>query len=114
MTYKATGREYGMTRRMRDCLEFIHDYSGRNGYAPSYDEIMDALGLRSKSGVHRIVHALEERMFITLLPDRARSIEVIIPPAQRANRLFEAWRAASKSERDDLLYLIGAKVGEAA
>lgn len=66
----------GMTPKQKELLDFIKSYSGRNGYCPSYDDMMKALGLRSKSGIHRMVYALKERGYVRLLPNRARSIEL--------------------------------------
>ncbi|MBO6755444.1 MAG: hypothetical protein JJ902_03905 [Roseibium sp.] len=64
---------YALTRRQKDCLEFIEEYFDQEGVPPSFDEILVALGLRSKSGVHRIVAALEERGAIVRMPKLARS-----------------------------------------
>ena len=67
----------GLTHKQRDCLSFIQNYLDEHGSSPSFDNIKDALGLTSKSGVHRLLTALEERGRIRRLHDRARSIEVI-------------------------------------
>jgi SOS-response transcriptional repressor LexA len=64
----------GVTGRQRDVLEFIRAYHSKHGITPSYGEIMNGVGLASKAGVNRLVVALEERGFITRLPNRARSI----------------------------------------
>ncbi len=69
-----------LTRKQLQLLEFIRDYMAREGIAPSFDEMKDALGLRSKSGVHRLVSALEERGFLRRLPHRARGLEIIRQP----------------------------------
>ena len=66
----------GLTKRQRDLLLFIRGYVSKTGYPPSYDEMKDALGLASKSGVHRMVLALEERGYIDRIPDRARAIQL--------------------------------------
>lgn len=71
----------GLTERQRECLLFIIDTVDESGVAPSYDEIMWGLGLRSKSGIHRLVDALEERGFIRRIPARRRAIEVLRRPA---------------------------------
>lgn len=65
-----------MTPRQKQCLDFIVGYHNERGVSPSYDDIKYGLGLVSKSGVHRLVHALAERGHITFLRDRARSIAV--------------------------------------
>src|SRR5262249_11837995 len=61
-------------------LRFIHERLKEAGVPPSFDEMKDALDLRSKSGIHRLITALEERGFIRRLPNRARAIEVIKLP----------------------------------
>lgn len=64
----------GKTRRQRDALVFIQGYIAENDYSPSFEEIMSAIGLRSKSGVHRIVYALHDRGLIQYAPGRKRGI----------------------------------------
>ena len=60
-----------LTRKQLDLLEFIHKRMERDGVPPSFDEMKEALDLRSKSGIHRLITALEERGFIRRLPHRA-------------------------------------------
>ena len=69
-----------LTRKQRDLLEFIHKRMQRDGVPPSFDEMKEALDLRSKSGIHRLITALEERGFIRRLPHRARAIEILKLP----------------------------------
>lgn len=69
-----------LTRKQIDLLKLIHTRMERDGIAPSFDEMKDALDLRSKSGIHRLITALEERGFIRRLPHRARAIEVLKLP----------------------------------
>ena len=69
-----------LTRKQFELLRFIHERLKESGVPPSFDEMKDALDLRSKSGIHRLVTALEERGFIRRLPNRARAIEVIKLP----------------------------------
>ena len=69
-----------LTKKQRDLLVFIHKRVQRDGVSPSFDEMKDALDLRSKSGIHRLITALEERGFIRRLPHRARAIEVLRLP----------------------------------
>jgi repressor LexA len=71
-----------LTRKQSELLRFINDRLQENGVPPSFDEMKDALDLRSKSGIHRLILALEERGFIRRLPNRARAIEVIKLPEQ--------------------------------
>lgn len=69
-----------LTRKQMDLLEFIHQRVERDGVPPSFDEMKDALSLRSKSGIHRLITALEERGFIRRLPHRARAVEILKLP----------------------------------
>src|SRR5437667_4860437 len=69
-----------LTRKQFELLRFIHERLKESGVPPSFDEMKDALDLRSKSGIHRLITALEERGFIRRLPNRARAIEVIKLP----------------------------------
>src|SRR2546426_4815066 len=69
-----------LTRKQFELLRFIHERLKETGVPPSFDEMKDALDLRSKSGIHRLITALEERGFIRRLPNRARAIEVIKLP----------------------------------
>jgi repressor LexA len=69
-----------LTRKQYDLLHFIHTRLQRDGVPPSFDEMKDALDLRSKSGIHRLITALEERGFIRRLAHRARAIEIVKLP----------------------------------
>ncbi|MGH6948850.1 MAG: transcriptional repressor LexA [Kiloniellales bacterium] len=69
-----------LTRKQHELLCFIRDRVGSDGVSPSFDEMKEALGLRSKSGIHRLITALEERGFIRRLPHRARALEVLRLP----------------------------------
>ncbi|MFQ5346390.1 MAG: transcriptional repressor LexA [Rhodothalassiaceae bacterium] len=69
-----------LTAKQRQLLLYIHDCLEKSGVSPSYDEMREALGLRSKSGIHRLVTALEDRGFIRRLPNRARALEVLRLP----------------------------------
>lgn len=69
-----------ITKRQKDLLDYIRHYMNKNEYAPSFQEMMEYLGLKSKSGVHRLVNGLTERGFIRRIPNRARAIEVINLP----------------------------------
>jgi repressor LexA len=77
---QATGENQMLTRKQFELLRFIHERLTEAGVPPSFDEMKDALDLRSKSGIHRLITALEERGFIRRLPNRARAIEVIKLP----------------------------------
>jgi len=69
-----------LTRKQLDLLKFINARVKRDGVSPSFDEMKEALNLRSKSGIHRLITALEERGFIRRLAHKARAIEVLKMP----------------------------------
>ncbi|NOZ65929.1 MAG: transcriptional repressor LexA [Alphaproteobacteria bacterium] len=76
-----------LTKKQRDLLLFIHEKLQENGIAPSFDEMKDALNLKSKSGIHRLIGALEERQFIRRLPNRARALEILrLPDNEEKNQ----------------------------
>src|ERR1700675_4114211 len=79
-----------LTRKQAELLRFIHERLKEAGVPPSFDEMKDALDLRSKSGIHRLITALEERGFIRRLPNRARAIEVIRLPESMAHGIVAA------------------------
>lgn len=85
-----------LTRKQLDLLEFIHTRMQRDGVPPSFDEMKDALDLRSKSGIHRLITALEERGFIRRLAHRARALEIIKLPDGMAERLEAAPSAPAR------------------
>ncbi|MFA5956153.1 transcriptional repressor LexA [Hyphomicrobium sp.] len=77
-----------LTEKQKDLLLFIHGRMQERGVPPSFDEMKDALDLRSKSGIHRLITALVERGFIRRLPHRARAIEVIkLPDNQMSGQI---------------------------
>ncbi len=80
-----------LTRKQQELLLFIHERMKESGVPPSFDEMKDALELASKSGIHRLITALEERGFIRRLPNRARALEVI--------KLPEAYSAAAAQQK---------------
>jgi repressor LexA len=69
-----------LTRKQHELICFINDRLDETGVSPSFEEMKDALDLKSKSGVHRLISALEERQFIRRLPNRARALEVLKMP----------------------------------
>lgn len=78
-----------LTKKQLDLLEFIHQRVQSNGVPPSFDEMKDALDLRSKSGIHRLITALEERGFIRRLAHRARALEIVkLPDAMQGKIRF--------------------------
>jgi len=69
-----------LTAKQHELLQFIHERLGKTGISPSFDEMREALDLKSKSGVHRLISALEERQYIRRLPNRARALEILKMP----------------------------------
>src|SRR5205807_8958888 len=65
-----------LTKKQHELLMYINQRLAATGVAPSFDEMKEALGLRSKSGIHRLITGLEERGFIRRLPHRARALEI--------------------------------------
>lgn len=78
-----------LTRKQLDLLKFIHDRVQKEGVSPSFDEMKEALDLRSKSGIHRLITALEERGFIRRLAHRARAIEIVKLPETMDQKGFK-------------------------
>ena len=66
-----------MTPRHKECLDFIAEYWRENGFAPSFDEIREGLGAKSKSSVSSLVSQLERRGHVTRIPNLARSVRVV-------------------------------------
>lgn len=82
-----------LTRKQHELLMFVHERMKETGIPPSFDEMKEALDLASKSGIHRLISALEERGFIRRLPNRARAMEVVrlpdsIAPGLNGGRKF--------------------------
>ena len=69
-----------LTRKQHDLLVYIAEHLQEDGVSPSFEEMKEALGLKSKSGIHRLISALEERGFIRRLPHRARALEILRMP----------------------------------
>ncbi|MCA0276438.1 MAG: transcriptional repressor LexA [Proteobacteria bacterium] len=117
-----------LTRKQHELLLFIHERLKEAGIPPSFDEMKEALDLASKSGIHRLITALEERGFIRRLPNRARALEVLrlpdsIAPGLNAARKFspsviegslgrkpEPSRPAAASNDDDAVSAIAIPV----
>ncbi|MES2988931.1 MAG: transcriptional repressor LexA [Pseudomonadota bacterium] len=74
-----------LTRKQHELICFINDRLNETGVSPSFEEMKEALDLKSKSGVHRLISALEEREFIRRLPNRARALEVLKMPERGAS-----------------------------
>lgn len=93
-----------LTRKQLELLDFIKSRMDKDGVPPSFDEMKEALDLRSKSGIHRLITALEERGFIRRLAHRARALEIIkLPEAMEGKgftpRVIEGDRPASPPPR---------------
>jgi len=81
-----------LTAKQHELLLFIDDRLKESGISPSFDEMREALDLKSKSGVHRLISALEERGFIRRLANRARALEVVKLPETRASAIITPLR----------------------
>ncbi|MCS6891026.1 MAG: transcriptional repressor LexA [Rhodovarius sp.] len=86
-----------LTRKQHELLVFIDRYLKETGYSPSFEEMKTALGLRSKSGIHRLITALEERGFLARRPHRARALEVLRLPEDLGAARRQAARAAAEA-----------------
>jgi repressor LexA len=87
-----------LTRKQHELLMFIHERIKESGVSPSFDEMKDALDLASKSGIHRLITALEERGFLRRLAHRARALEVVKLPQQATTSAPAGGRQAFKPQ----------------
>src|SRR6476659_1374137 len=92
-----------LTAKQRELLLFVNRRLGDTGVSPSFDEMREALDLKSKSGVHRLISALEERGFIRRLPNRARALEVMKLPEVRPAATVTPIRPAVAAPANDTL-----------
>ena len=92
-----------LTAKQRELLLFIDDRLKDGGISPSFDEMREALELKSKSGVHRLISALEERGFIRRLPNRARALEVLKLPEARPSASVTPIRPAVAAPANDTM-----------
>jgi len=95
-----------LTAKQRELLLFIDQRLGETGISPSFDEMREALDLKSKSGVHRLISALEERGFIRRLPNRARALEVVKLPETRPAATVTQLRPAAPAPANDTIELL--------
>ena len=86
-----------LTRKQHELITFIQNRLEASGISPSFEEMKEALDLKSKSGVHRLISALEERGFIRRLPNRARALEVIRQPEGAVARVTKPIAANANS-----------------
>ena len=89
-----------LTRKQHELVCFINDRLVETGVSPSFEEMKDALDLKSKSGVHRLISALEERQFIRRLPNRARALEVLRMPERAEKKPVKAAKPAPVPVRE--------------
>jgi repressor LexA len=95
-----------LTRKQHELLLYIDRQLNENGISPSFEEMKEALDLKSKSGVHRLISALVERGFIRRLPNRARALEVLkMPEARQAAPAGKAPVAPPRAANDDVIEL---------
>lgn len=92
-----------LTAKQRELLIFIDRRLNESGISPSFDEMREALDLKSKSGVHRLISALEERGFIRRLPNRARALEVLKLPEVRPSATVTSIRPAVAAPANDTM-----------
>ena len=93
-----------LTRKQHELLKFIDARLNETGVPPSFDEMKDALELKSKSGIHRLITALEERGFIRRLPNRARALEVLkLPDAMRRPEAAQPAQPAQRGFRPSVI-----------
>ena len=91
-----------LTRKQHELITFIQNKLEESGISPSFEEMKEALDLKSKSGVHRLISALEERGFIRRLPNRARALEVIKTPEGSVMKAAPRSAANANSVNDAL------------
>ena len=97
-----------LTKKQKNLLLFINKKLRATGVSPSYEEMKDSLNLKSKSGIHRLISALEERGFIRRLPHKARALEVIkLPETASANDIYNSFspsviRGGLDTENDNI------------
>ena len=84
-----------LTKKQKELLDFLTNHAQKNDVPPSFDEMRDALGLASKSGIHRLVSGLEERGYIRRLANRARAIEILKPVKAAADSIGRNVAAAA-------------------
>ncbi|MCW6529917.1 MULTISPECIES: transcriptional repressor LexA [Sphingomonas] len=97
-----------LTRKQHELICFIHDRLAETGVSPSFEEMKEALDLKSKSGVHRLISALEERGFLRRLPNRARALEVVkmperVEPSRAAAAASAPPRRATPEPANDVI-----------
>jgi repressor LexA len=100
-----------LTRKQHELLLYIHKHLGEHGVSPSFDEMKEALNLKSKSGIHRLISGLEERGFIRRLPHRARALEVLRLPGEPSGRAHAGAQGAQAGTANPAAGAGGAQAG---
>lgn len=100
-----------LTRKQYELLMFIHERVRETGIPPSFDEMKDALDLKSKSGIHRLITALEERGYLRRMEKRARALEIVKLPENMAENIRPA---TSRSQAQRLTHMPAARSGRSA
>ena len=100
-----------LTRKQSELLRFIHERLKETGVPPSFDEMKEALDLASKSGIHRLITALEERGFLRRMEKRARALEVLKLPDNMAETLRPA-TTRSQVQRAGIVRCLEGDVGQ--
>jgi repressor LexA len=94
-----------LTRKQSELLTYIQARLAESGVSPSFEEMKEALALKSKSGVHRLISALEERGFIRRLPNRARALEILRMPEGQSGGAQPKAPAPSRQPANDVIDL---------
>ncbi len=100
-----------LTRKQYELLMFIHERVRETGIPPSFDEMKDALDLKSKSGIHRLITALEERGYLRRMEKRARALEIVKLPENMADTIRPA---TSRSQAQRMTHMPAARGSRAA
>lgn len=100
-----------LTRKQYELLMFIHERVRETGIPPSFDEMKDALDLKSKSGIHRLITALEERGYLRRMEKRARALEIVKLPENMAENIRPA---TSRSQAQRMTHMPAARSGRSA
>src|SRR5579885_3873303 len=100
------GTRQMLTRKQYELLMFIHERVRETGIPPSFDEMKDALDLKSKSGIHRLITALEERGYLRRMEKRARALEILRLPENVADTLRPA---TTRTQAQRLVHMPGSR-----
>ena len=81
---------YGLTKKQKELLDFLREQEGE--VSPSFDEMREALGLASKSGIHRLVKGLEDRGYVSRIPNRKRTIRLVWDRDNASTQEIDTWK----------------------